>query len=102
MGSDFWIGTETDHLWPSMPERVVFEDTRHLNEAEAIDRMGGRIVEIFRPGLIPKDHRTEYAQRAINAHHIVRNCTGDLADTYEQIDKIVRMMVGRSERMSAL
>lgn len=98
MGSDFWIGTETDKLWINMPERVVFEDCRHENEGDAIDRMGGKVVEVVRPGIVPKDHRTERAQLAVKAHCQILNYDGDVASTLRQIDVVVRDLEGRYGR----
>jgi hypothetical protein len=89
MGKGFWIATETDRIAVSQPERVVFEDCRHPNEAKAIERMGGRVWEIIRPGLTPQDHHTERSQRAIIPHHQVVNVDGDLFKTFDKVDALV-------------
>ncbi len=97
MGKGFWIATETDRISVHQPERVVFEDCRHPNEAEAIERMGGRVWEVYRPGLTPQDHHTERSQRAIIPHHQVENVDGFLAETFMQIDSLVEAMVARQK-----
>ena len=102
MGSDFWIGTETDVLYMSAPKRVVFEDVRHPNEGEAIDRMGGWVVEIHRPGLIPQEHRTEKAQVEVNAHRCVMNYDGDMLSTFRQMDIVVADLIARTDRSNVI
>ncbi|WP_245287663.1 deoxynucleotide monophosphate kinase [Bradyrhizobium elkanii] len=98
MGSDFWIGTETDKLYIETPKRVVFEDVRHANEGEAIDRMGGWVIEIVRPGLIPQDHFTEKAELEVKAHRSVLNYQGDMASTFRQMDIVVADLAARADR----
>ncbi|MBR0867323.1 hypothetical protein ACVIWV_005754 [Bradyrhizobium diazoefficiens] len=102
MGSDFWIGTETDKLYIETPHRVVFEDVRHANEGEAIDRMGGWVVEIVRPGLIPQEHRTEKAQVEVKAHRSVMNYQGDMASTFRQMDIVVADLAARADRSAVI
>jgi hypothetical protein len=102
MGSDFWIGTETDVLYMGAPKRVVFEDVRHANEGEAIDRMGGWVIEIVRPGLIPQEHRTEKAQAEVKSHRSVMNYQGDMASTFRQMDIVVADLVARTDRSNVL
>ncbi|MGY3443251.1 deoxynucleotide monophosphate kinase [Bradyrhizobium sp. USDA 4473] len=98
MGSEFWIGTEADKLYIENPQSVVFEDVRHANEGEAIDRMGGFVVEIVRPGLIPQDHRTEKAQLEVKAHRSVLNYQSDMESTFRQMDIVVADLAARVGR----
>ncbi|WP_028165476.1 deoxynucleotide monophosphate kinase [Bradyrhizobium elkanii] len=95
MSPDLWIATETDKLWIDQPERVVFEDVRHRNEAEAIDRMQGRVIEIIRPGLVPKDHPTERTQVEISPHEYLINEVGRLTQTYRQVDELLARLFAR-------
>lgn len=103
MGSNFWIGTETDVLYTQAPKRVVFEDVRHANEGEAIDRMGGWVIEIVRPGLLPQEeHRTETAQAEVKAHRSVMNYQDDMASIYRQMDIVVADLIARTDRSNVI
>lgn len=102
MGSNFWIFTETDKLYIETPQRVVFEDVRHANEGEAIERMGGWVVEIVRPGLIPQEHRTEKAQVEVKAHRSVMNFQGDMASTFRQMDIVIADLAARADRSAVI
>jgi hypothetical protein len=103
MGKDFWIGVETDKLFVHKPERVVFEDCRHPNEGEAIDRMGGIVAEILRPGSKPKlEHRTEREQAKVFSSWQIINREGEIAATERQIDELVAHMIDREGRMDVL
>jgi hypothetical protein len=86
------IDTETDHLHGTTPERVVIEDVRHPNEAQAVRDMGGKIWEVYRPGLDPKDHDTERSQLAIRADVVIVNDIGKLDATERQLDRLVGAM----------
>jgi hypothetical protein len=97
MTPDLWIGAETDKLWIDQPERVVFEDVRHRIEAEAIDGMQGRVIEIVRPGLVPKDQPTEHAQVEISPHEYVINEVGRLTQTYRQVDELLARLFGKRD-----
>ncbi|WP_316234859.1 deoxynucleotide monophosphate kinase [Bradyrhizobium sp. SZCCHNR1004] len=96
MGADFWIDTEADKLSAESPTRVVVEDVRHGNEGEWIDATGGMVIEIVRPGLVPQDHRTEYAQLDVKARRQICNYDGGLASTYRQIDIVVQDLVAKN------
>ncbi|MGJ4942470.1 deoxynucleotide monophosphate kinase [Bradyrhizobium sp. HKCCYLS1011] len=96
MGEDFWIDTESDKLSRENPTRVVVEDVRHANEGVWIASTGGVVVEIVRPGLVPKDHRTERAQAEVKADRHILNFDGDVASTHRQIDIVVRDLVSRN------
>ncbi|RZN16895.1 hypothetical protein CWO89_23835 [Bradyrhizobium sp. Leo170] len=71
---------------------------RHANEGEAIDRMGGWVIEIVRPGLIPQDHFTEKAELEVKAHRSVLNYQGDMASTFRQMDIVVADLAARADR----
>jgi hypothetical protein len=95
MGAEFWIETEADKLSIENQTRVVVEDVRHANEGEWIDSTGGMVIEIVRPGLVPQDHRTEYAQLAVKPCRQILNYDGDIDSTYRQIDVVVRDLIAR-------
>ncbi|CCD94667.1 putative deoxynucleotide monophosphate kinase (dNMP kinase) (DNK) [Bradyrhizobium sp. ORS 375] len=93
MSPDLWIATETDKLWHTQPSRVVFEDVRHANEGEAIDRMEGRVIEITRPGLVPQNQPTERAQAGVTAHEYIVNEIGRINETYRKLDDLVHRLI---------
>jgi hypothetical protein len=101
MHDDFWIETETDKLWAEQPQRVVFEDCRYPNEADAIERMNGHVWHVYRPGQTPQDHPTEHAQKEIIPHHAIQNANGRLAETFIQVDSLINVMVARQARLEA-
>lgn len=59
---------------------VVIDDVRFPNEVVAIRALGGIVVRIERPGLVPEDHPSGTAQAAIVADHTLANdgIVGDL------------------------
>lgn len=52
---------------------------RFVNEADAIEAMGGFLIRVGRPGLVAGEHPSEQEQTRIVAHWTVRN-EGDLLD----------------------
>ncbi|KRR21695.1 hypothetical protein [Bradyrhizobium retamae] len=96
MSPDLWIATETDKLWIEQPERVLFEDCRHANEGVAIERMNGRVWEVWQPGLVPKDQPTERYQVEVSASAVIVNKLGRLDETMKQVDDLVARLVARA------
>ena len=54
---DYWVkrlGAQMDGL-----ERVVIDDVRFPNEVEMIQRLGGKVIRIDRPGTVESTHASE-------------------------------------------
>ncbi|WP_047308796.1 deoxynucleotide monophosphate kinase [Rhodopseudomonas palustris] len=86
---DLWVDTEFEVLGRKSAPRVLFEDVRHVNEAAAIRRAGGMVIEVFRPGLTPKDQPTERAQRSVIPDAVIINHDNNLDHTFKQIDGLL-------------
>jgi hypothetical protein len=48
-GEDFWVQQALRNV--KKGDRVVFSDVRYPNEAEAIQKLGGKLIRIDRPGM---------------------------------------------------
>ena len=57
-GEEFWIDIA---LPASLKGDVVVSDVRYLNEAEAIQERGGKLIRIDRPGYVAEGHVSETA-----------------------------------------
>ncbi|AWV16798.1 hypothetical protein A3862_15885 [Methylobacterium sp. XJLW] len=69
---------QVERAW-SEGKRVVVNDVRFVNEADAIEAMGGFLIRVDRSGLVAGEHPSEQEQARIVAHWTVRN-EGDLLD----------------------
>ncbi|WP_353744879.1 MULTISPECIES: hypothetical protein [Methylobacterium] len=81
VGGDVWLRlarAQVERAWGE-GKRVVVDDVRFLNEADAIEAMGGFLIRVDRPGLVAGSHPSEQEQARIVAHWTVRN-EGDLID----------------------
>lgn len=60
---DYWVRQWKAALWDAAPvvPRIVTPDMRFPNEAQAIQRMGGRLVRVIRPGVPIGLHESENA-----------------------------------------
>jgi hypothetical protein len=56
-GRDIWIDTALKGLTPE--SKVVIPDVRFINEAEAIQALGGVVLRIDRPGHVAQGHISE-------------------------------------------
>jgi hypothetical protein len=56
-GRDIWIDTALKGLTPE--SKVVIPDVRFINEAEAIQALGGIVIRIDRPGHVAQGHISE-------------------------------------------
>jgi hypothetical protein len=89
---DLWIDTETEHLGRDLTSRVLFEDVRFSNEVTAIRRLGGRILQVVRPGQSATDgHVSEQLQ--VQPDLALRN-DGAICDLHFKIDRLLWGAVG--------
>lgn len=85
MGEDFWVKAAMARYQRG---RVVFDDCRFQNEAEAIKDAGGIIVTIQRPGTGPvSDHESENLPGPAN---FVLYNDGSINDLYVQCNTLFR------------
>ena len=62
MGEDFWIGAWERSVGASGAERIVVDDCRFTNEAEAVRKLGGVVIGLRREGVapLPGNHASEF------------------------------------------
>lgn len=87
---DFWVkvGMNKAYGLVMQDKMVVNDDTRFLNEADALRRLGFAIVRIERPGTVSGDHPSEVEQDSIQADYVLRN-DGDLYDLHFAVDELL-------------
>jgi hypothetical protein len=81
VGPNMWVDAVD---LPHVPDRTVITDVRFLNEASAIQALGGVIWRVVRPGIEPaNNHPSEMEQRSIREDDLIENdgSLEDLADT---------------------
>ena len=86
MGSSFWVDmlmNKARHY-----EKVVVTDVRFPNEADAIERVGGLLVRIVRPGAAQDVHSSEALIDNLPVHEEIVN-DGTLADLHAKILRLV-------------
>jgi len=59
LGDDVWLNVAADTLATFDHKRVIITDVRFANEAEWIQRRGGTVVRIIRPGTQSDGHFSE-------------------------------------------
>lgn len=61
MCEDFWIGVWERAVGTSGAERIVVDDCRFMNEAEAVRKLGGVVIGLRREGVapLPGSHASE-------------------------------------------
>lgn len=83
--TDLWV-----NLWKRDVESstvpVVADDIRNPNEAMMIQRMGGEIWRVFRPGL--DSHYSEKAVKDVSESHLITNA-GTIPDLIASVDALM-------------
>lgn len=70
--------------------RVLVDDCRFLNEAQAVRALNGTIIRIVRPDIAATDtHQSETEMDQIAVDHTVQSITGDLEGMYAQLHSIL-------------
>jgi len=76
-------------------DRIVVTDVRFENEAAEIRRLGGVLVEVWRPGLPEDDHVSEQEGRRIKWDYVLDN-SGTLDELYKRVDAMLTWVEGRT------
>lgn len=77
---DFWIQAMLNSL--RMTDKVVITDVRFPNEAKLVRDMGGKLIEIWRPGAVGNNH---ISNQHLAPDYVVRNL-GTLMELWEHAD----------------
>lgn len=86
---NIWIESSGIGGYAMLPDaRVVVTDCRFKNEAAAVKRLGGHLVEVRRPGLPMDPHPSEMEGREISWDHVLENTT-TIPQLYSQVDALV-------------
>lgn len=87
-GTDFWVERATTGITPA--DRIVFTDVRYPNEADAVHRLGGQVIEIRRPGAGLTDATGTHASEAMafDADQVIVN-DGTLEQLHAAVDALV-------------
>lgn len=91
---DFWV-----KAWQARaegPPRVVDDNLRFPNEAEAVRHMGGWLVKIHRPGIIG-GHETEHALADWEGYDWTIENDGDLDDLIAEADRLAMAFLANRE-----
>jgi hypothetical protein len=101
---DLWVDAACRKMEQMMAKgcRLVIDDLRFDNEAEAVHRLGGKIFHVARPGLKKKVSlwarwRIHASERGVSAKHIDLYLVNDttLSELYNRIDAAIRRPLGR-------
>lgn len=89
-GEDFWVERATAGI--THGDRVVFTDVRFTNEAAAVRRLGGLVVEVTRPGRTTLDSRTAgHASEILDFDtDLVLVNDGTVADLHRQVAELLQ------------
>ena len=68
--------------------RIVVSDVRFQNEIDFIQRLGGVVIKIDRPGTLTNDmHPSELELQSITSYNYLVNNSGSLVEFYEHIQQ---------------
>jgi hypothetical protein len=85
-GFDFWIKHMRRRIDAAGPDaRIVITDCRFDNEAQLVSELGGIVVEIRRPGLVPSAHVSDAGVKP----DIVLDNDGTLPEFAEKVGKLM-------------
>ncbi len=86
---DIWIkALDLPEVLAAFPY-VVVNGVRFENEAAEIRRLGGVLVEVWRPGLPEDDHVSEQEGRRIKWDYVLDN-SGTLGELYGRVDRLIK------------
>lgn len=87
LGEDLWVNAALDDIAPD--EDVVVTDVRFPNEGLAIERLGGVIIRVERPGINAANaHSSEVAMSDYLVPYVLANA-GTLIDLADGVDTIL-------------
>ena len=74
--------------------RIVCDDVRFLNEADAVKNVGGFIIKIEREGLVSNDsHKSETEMDHINYDYVITVPDGDIDTLHRKLDEIMEVLI---------
>lgn len=90
IGKDFWVGIWASRVATVLKQggRVVVDDCRYTNEAQAIRKLGGDIFAIAGRGGIAGGHESERGIEC-EADAVLAN-TGTVADLHAKVEEVLR------------
>lgn len=93
-GEDFWVDKASKlidtYLWQDM--NVVITDMRFVNEAKAIEALGGQTWRIERDGVVAANaHVSETALDTHGFDQLIRN-DGSLDELYEKVEQTLGLI----------
>lgn len=93
-GEDFWVDKASKlidtYLWQDM--NVVITDMRFVNEAKAIEALGGQTWRIERDGVVAANaHVSETALDTYGFDQLIRN-GGSLDELYERVEQTLGLI----------
>lgn len=91
---DFWVYKWKEDVVPLLQaeRKVVTDDVRFLNEAQAIKDLGGIIIRIERTDLESTDtHQSETEMDQITPDHTISVKTGELDKLKQELDRILEL-----------
>ena len=98
ISENFWVDAAMKQIADGDGD-LIFDDVRFQNEALAIRRAGGIVVNIVRPALDPaEEHQSEYALADFYFNYVIYN-DSTMNKLYERIDTFLRWY---AERMTAM
>lgn len=90
-GEDFWV----NHALDSIPDgtKAVIADVRYPNEADAIRKLGGKVIRVEREGVKPaNEHPSESALNDYNFDVVITN-NSTIETLNSVLDKIIEKLV---------
>jgi hypothetical protein len=95
---NIWVDASGLSGFAMMPgARIVITDCRFKNEAAAVKRLGGHLVEVRRPGLPDDSHSSEVGGTTIKWDRVLHN-NSTLTQLYVQADALVADILGAAQR----
>ncbi|HKZ20309.1 MAG TPA: hypothetical protein VJQ57_09380 [Acidimicrobiia bacterium] len=88
-GENFWV-EQAMARYEVLTDKIVFADVRFINEAEAIQAAGGKLIKIDRPGHKAMGHISETELIDFDKWDAVIDNNGSVMDLEEKVIETVR------------
>ena len=86
---DYWVEEWSSKVY--IGDKVVTDDVRFLNEADAIERRHGIIIRLVRPDITSGGtHKSETEQNEFKADYTIQCEPGNHQKLYDELDAILR------------
>jgi hypothetical protein len=90
--TNYWVNkwlTSANKLWYTGQSKIVVDDVRFLNEAEAIKIAGGKIIRIIRKGQVtPDNHTSETEMASIKVDATIEVGEGEIDLLCQKINEV--------------